>query len=334
MYKIKYLQWRLAMDIQDVFKHYTDDMRVVEDFIRMHQRSYVHLIPEIADHIIGSGGKRLRPLLLIISSDLCDYRGDRRFPLASVMEFIHTASLLHDDVIDHAAVRRGKPSANSIWGNATSVLVGDYLYSSSFGILAEDGDRTIQKLLAATTSSMAEGEILQLAKSGDINAGEKEYFSVIEKKTAILISAACAIGAILANAPETEIEALAKFGMRLGTAFQLTDDTLDYVAREDDFGKTIGMDLREGKITLPLIRTFKKCNPDEKKIIEEAVGNAAADSIDRVMSLIDKYGGINYSLEKANTLIEEGKGFLDIFQDSTPKEAFLVISDYVLERKL
>jgi len=322
------------MDIQDVFKHYTDDMRVVEDFIRMHQRSYVNLIPEIADHIIGSGGKRLRPLLLIISSDLCNYRGDRRFPLASVMEFIHTASLLHDDVIDHAVVRRGKPSANSIWGNATSVLVGDYLYSSSFGILAEDGDRTIQKLLAATTSSMAEGEILQLAKSGDINAGEKEYFSVIEKKTAILISAACAIGAILANAPETEIEALAKFGMRLGTAFQLTDDTLDYVAREDDFGKTIGMDLREGKITLPLIRTFKKCNPDEKKIIEEAVGNAAADSIDKVMSLIDKYGGINYSLEKANTLIEEGKGFLDIFQDSTPKEAFLVISDYVLERKL
>ncbi len=334
MYKIRYPQWRLAMDIQDVFKHYTDDMRVVEDFIRMHQRSYVNLIPEIADHIIGSGGKRLRPLLLIISSDLCNYRGDRRFPLASVMEFIHTASLLHDDVIDHAVVRRGKPSANSIWGNATSVLVGDYLYSSSFGILAEDGDRTIQKLLAATTSSMAEGEILQLAKSGDINAGEKEYFSVIEKKTAILISAACAIGAILANAPETEIEALAKFGMRLGTAFQLTDDTLDYVAREDDFGKTIGMDLREGKITLPLIRTFKKCNPDEKKIIEEAVGNAAADSIDKVMSLIDKYGGINYSLEKANTLIEEGKGFLDIFQDSTPKEAFLVISDYVLERKL
>ncbi len=322
------------MDIQDVFNHYADDMRVVEDLIGEHQRSYVHLIPEIADHIIGSGGKRLRPLLLIISSDLCGYKGQRRFPLASVMEFIHTASLLHDDVIDHAVIRRGKPSANTIWGNATSVLVGDYLYSSSFGILAEDGDQTIQKLLSATTSSMAEGEIIQLAKSGDINAGEKDYFSVIEKKTAILISAACAIGAILAEAPEVEIEALAKFGMRLGMAFQLTDDTLDYVATEDDFGKTIGMDLKEGKITLPLIRTFKKCQPDEKKIIQNAVENPGDDAIKDVTSLIDTYGGIQYSLEKADMLIEEGKGFLAIFNDSVAKESFLRIADYVVERKL
>jgi len=322
------------MDIQDVFNHYADDMRAVEDLIGEHQRSYVHVIPEIADHIIGSGGKRLRPLLLIISSDLCGYTGERRFPLASVMEFIHTASLLHDDVIDHAVIRRGKPSANTIWGNATSVLVGDYLYSSSFGILAEDGDQTIQKLLSATTSSMAEGEIIQLAKSGDINAGEKDYFSVIEKKTAILISAACAIGAILAGQPEEKIEALAKFGMRLGTAFQLTDDTLDYVAQEDDFGKTIGMDLKEGKITLPLIRTFRKCQPDEKKIIENAVENAGEDSIKEVSSLIDKYGGIQYSLEKADMLIEEGKGFLSIFEDSMAKESFFQIADYVVERKL
>jgi len=324
----------LVMDIQDVFQHYVDDMRVVEDLIREHQSSYVHLIPEIADHIIGSGGKRLRPLLLIISSDLCGYRGDRRFPLASVIEFIHTASLLHDDVIDHAVIRRGKPSANSIWGNSASVLVGDYLYSSSFGMLAEDGDQIVQKLLAATTSSMAEGEIIQLAKCGDINATEKEYFSVIEKKTAILISAACATGAILAKAPEAEIEALARFGMRLGTAFQLTDDTLDYVAREDDFGKIIGMDLKEGKITLPLIMAFKKCEPDEKKIIEKAVENAGEDSIKQVTSLIDKYEGIKYSLEKADMLIEEGKAFLEVFEDSTPKEGFLAIADYVVERKL
>lgn len=322
------------MDIQDVFQHYADDMRVVEDLIREHQGSYVHLIPEIADHIIGSGGKRLRPLLLIISSDLCGYSGDRRFPLASVIEFIHTASLLHDDVIDHAVIRRGKPSANSIWGNSASVLVGDYLYSSSFGMLAEDGDQTVQKLLAATTSSMAEGEIIQLTKCGDISATEKEYFSVIEKKTAILISAACAIGAILAKAPESEVKALARFGMRLGTAFQLTDDTLDYVAREDEFGKARGMDIKEGKITLPLIRTFKECNPDEKKIIEKAVEDAGEDSIEKVTSLIDKYGGIKYSLEKADMLIEEGKASLEIFEDSTPRKAFLAIADYVVERKM
>ncbi|MBW2649934.1 MAG: polyprenyl synthetase family protein [Deltaproteobacteria bacterium] len=322
------------MEIQDVFQHYVDDMRAVEDLIEESQRSYVHLIPEITDHIIKSGGKRLRPLLLVISSDLCGYRGDRQFPLASVMEFIHTASLLHDDVIDHAVIRRGKPSANSIWGNSVSVLVGDYLYSTSFKVLAEDGDQSVQKLLATTTSSMAEGEIIQLAKCGDINITEKEYFSIIEKKTAILISAACAIGAILAKAPESEVKALARFGMRLGTAFQLTDDTLDYVAREDDFGKTIGMDLKEGKITLPLIRTFKECDPNEKKIIERAVEDTGEDYIEEVASLINKYGGIKYSLDKADSLIEEGKAFLEIFRDSTPRKGFFAIADYVVERKL
>ncbi|MBW2559454.1 MAG: polyprenyl synthetase family protein [Deltaproteobacteria bacterium] len=322
------------MEIQDVFQQYMEEMTEIETLIESRMRSYVQLIPEISDHIIKGGGKRLRPLLLVISSDLCGYGGDRRFPLASVMEFIHTASLLHDDVIDHAVIRRGKPSANSIWGNSASVLVGDYLYASSFNVLAEDGDQSIQKLLSITTSAMAEGEIIQLARCGDINTGEREYFSVIEKKTAILISAACAIGAILAKAPEVEVEALTKFGMRLGTAFQLTDDTLDYVAREDDFGKTIGMDLQEGKITLPLIRTFKKCTPEEKERIEKAVQDCGADSVQEITSLINAYGGIEYSLEKAARLVEEGKSFLEIFEDSTPKKALLAISDYVIQRKL
>lgn len=322
------------MEIQDVFQRYMEEMRGVEDLIEGRMRSYVQLIPEISEHIIKSGGKRLRPLLLIISADLCGYGGERRFPLASVMEFIHTASLLHDDVIDHAVIRRGRPSANSIWGNAASVLVGDYLYASSFYILADDGDQAIQKLLATTTSAMAEGEIIQLARCGDINTSEREYFSVIEKKTAILISAACAIGALLARAPEEEVEALTKFGMRLGTAFQLTDDTLDYVAREDDFGKTIGMDLKEGKITLPLIRTFKGCTPEEKGRIERAVGDGGDDSIREITSLIDAYGGIDYSLERARSLIEEGKSFLDVFGDSTAREALLAIADYVVQRRV
>jgi len=322
------------MEIQDVFQQYMDEMKEIETLIESRMRSYVQLIPEISDHIIKGGGKRLRPLLLIISSDLCGYRGDRRFPLASVMEFIHTASLLHDDVIDHAVIRRGRPSANSIWGNSASVLVGDYLYASSFNVLAEDGDQSIQKLLSITTSAMAEGELIQLARCGDVNTSEREYFSVIEKKTAILISAACAIGAILAQAPEEEVEALTKFGMRLGTAFQLTDDTLDYVAREDDFGKTIGMDLKEGKITLPLIRTFKKCTPEEKARIEKVVQDRGDTSVQEVVSLIDAYGGIDYSLERGGRLIEEGKSFLEIFEDSTAKKALLAIADYVIQRKV
>jgi len=322
------------MEIQDVFSTYMEEMKGVETLIESRMRSYVQLIPEISDHIIKSGGKRLRPLLLIIASDLCGYHGERRFSLGSVMEFIHTASLLHDDVIDHANIRRGKPSANSIWGNSASVLVGDYLYSSSFNILAEDGDQPIQKLLSITTSAMAEGELIQLSRCGDINTSEREYFSVIEKKTAILISAACAIGGLLAQAPEEKVEALTKFGMRLGAAFQLTDDTLDYVAREDDFGKTIGMDLKEGKITLPLIRTFKQCTPDEKGRIERAVKDFGEDSVREISSLIDTYGGIDYSLEKAIQLIEEGKAFLDIFEDSTPREALLTIADYVIQREM
>jgi octaprenyl-diphosphate synthase len=322
------------MEIQDVFQKYMGEMQEVETLIESRMRSYVELIPEIADHIIKGGGKRLRPLLVIISSDLCGYGGDRRLPLASVMEYIHTASLLHDDVIDHAVVRRGKPSANTIWGNSASVLVGDYLYASSFNIMAEDRDQAIQKLLSITTSAMAEGEIIQLARSGDINTSEREYFSIIEKKTAILISAACAIGAILAQAPDEKVEALTKFGMRLGTAFQLTDDTLDYVAREDAFGKTIGMDLTEGKITLPLIRTFKHCTPDEKKRIEQAVQDGNKDFIEEISRLIDRYKGIEYSLEKAGSLVEEGKAFLNIFEDSTPREALSAIADYVIKREV
>ncbi|HOO89194.1 MAG TPA: polyprenyl synthetase family protein [Syntrophales bacterium] len=321
------------MKIQDVFQNYADDMNAIEDLIETHRHSYAHLIPEITDHVIKSGGKRLRPLLLIISSDLCGYRGARRFPLGSVIEYIHTASLLHDDVIDHATVRRGKPSANSIWGNSVSVLVGDYLYATSFNVLAEDGDQSVQKLLATTTASMAEGEIIQLAKCGDINITERDYFSIIEKKTAILISSACAIGAILAKVPESEVKALARFGMRLGTAFQLTDDTLDYVASENELGKTIGMDIKEGRITLPLIRTFKECDPDEKKVIERAVENTGEDHIEEITFLINKYDGIQYSLDKADSLIREGKAFLEIFRDSTPREALFAISDYVVARR-
>ncbi len=321
------------MEIQEVLKHYMEDMKRVEGLIKSRMQSYVSLIPEISDYIIKGGGKRLRPLLLIISADLCGYKGDRCFPLASVMEFIHTASLLHDDVVDHALIRRGRPSANKIWGNSASVLVGDYLYASSFTMLSEDGDQSIQKLVSITTSAMAEGEILQLARCGDINTTEREYFAVVEKKTAILISAACAVGAILGNATEERVEALTKFGMRLGTAFQLTDDTLDYVAKEDDFGKTIGMDLKEGKITLPLIKALRKCTADERFNMERAMQDFTYDSIKEITSIIDKHEGIEYSLKKAVDLIDEGKSFLDVFEDSLSKKALISIADYVIERK-
>ena len=233
------------MQLQDILNKYETDLKNIEDFLKGSVHSDVALIPEVSNHLISSGGKRFRPLLLLLTSDLCGYRGERRYVMSTVLEFIHTASLFHDDVVDHADTRRGKTSANNVWGNSASVLVGDYLYSKAFKLMAEDGDIAIVKLISTTSNTMAEGEVFQLIKSGDFEITEKEYFSLIEKKTAILISAASAIGAILAKASEARISALMRFGMRLGTAFQMTDDTLDYVAAEEKFGKAIGTDLRE-----------------------------------------------------------------------------------------
>jgi len=324
------------MQINDVFRHYGDDLKSVEEHMEMYLRSEVHLIPEVIHHLIGSGGKRFRPLLLLATSALCGYRGEKRYPLSAVIEFIHTATLLHDDVIDAAETRRGKISANNVWGNAASVLVGDFLYSKSFKLMTEHGNLAIIKLLSTTTNTMSEGEVFQLVKCGDVNITEKEYLTIIEKKTATLISAACAVGGILGNASDSQIEALTRFGMRLGSAFQITDDTLDYVAKEEEFGKAIGKDLEEGKITLPLIRTLKKCKPEEKNMIRRAVENKEQEAqlIADILSMINHYDGVNYSLNKAKTYIGEGKGYLGSFEDSEPKTSLLAISDYIVERRL
>ena len=322
------------MQIQDVFRYYGNDLKRVEENMEMHLRSEVRLIPEIIHHLIGSGGKRFRPLLLLASAELCGYRGERRYPLSAIIEYIHTATLLHDDVIDHAETRRGKASANQVWGNAASVLVGDYLYSKSFRLMTDDGNLAILKLISTTTNTMSEGEVFQLMKMGDISITEKEYLSIVEKKTSILISAACAIGGILGNAAESQIEALTRFGMRLGNAFQITDDTLDYVAKEEEFGKAIGQDLKEGKMTLPLIRTMKKCTPEERLFIRKGIEEKDEGAYAEIMTLIHRYDGISYALAKARACIDEAKGFLTSFNDSEAKTALTTIADYIIERRL
>ena len=322
------------MQIQDVFHYFGNDLKRVEENMEMHLRSEVRLIPEIIHHLIGSGGKRFRPLLLLASAELCGYRGERRYPLSAIIEFIHTATLLHDDVIDHAETRRGKASANQVWGNAASVLVGDFLYSKSFRLMTEDGNLAILKLISTTTNTMSEGEVFQLMKMGDINITEKEYLSIVEKKTSILISAACAIGGILGNAADGQIEALTRFGMRLGNAFQITDDTLDYVAKEEEFGKAIGQDLKEGKMTLPLIRTMKKCTPEERLFIRKGIEEKDEEAYAGILTLIQRYDGISYALAKARACIDEAKGFLTSFNDSEAKTALTTIADYIIERRL
>ncbi len=323
------------MQIQEVFQLYSTELNQIEERMETCLRSDIRLIPKIIHHIIGSGGKRFRPLLLLAAADLCGYRGERRFNQAVVIEFVHTATLLHDDVIDQAELRRGAVSANNIWGNAASVLVGDFLYSTAFKLMTADGNLAIMKLVSQTTNTMSEGEIFQLVKCGKVDITEKEYLSIIEKKTSLLISTACAVGGILGNAPEDQVEALTRFGMRLGSAFQITDDTLDYVAQEEDFGKAIGKDLAEGKITLPLIQALRQCTAKEKSLIKKVVehkDDSPAAMLD-IVTLIHKYDGVNYALAKAKSYIEEGKKYLQVFGDSETKTALLTISDYIIERR-
>ena len=265
------LEKRTIMQIQEVLSAYHKDLQEVEKCLNRHISSEVKLIPKVSHHLIDSGGKRFRPLLHLICASLCGYQSDNRFPMAAVMEFIHTATLLHDDVIDQAIMRRGKTSANNIWGNAASVLVGDFLYSKSFTLMTEIGNMQILKMMSDVTNIMSEGEVFQLVKCGDFNLTEEEYLTIIRKKTAVLLSAACSSGAILASASEDKVAALAHFGLKIGMAFQMTDDTLDYMAKEKDFGKAIGKDLEEGKMTLPLIYALKKAKPAERKIIKENV---------------------------------------------------------------
>ena len=324
------------MQIQEVFSAYKKDLQEVERNLNKHITSDVKLIPDVSRHLIDSGGKRFRPLLLLICGALCGYKGKNRFPMATVMEFIHTATLLHDDVVDQAVMRRGKISANNIWGNAASVLVGDFLYSKSFTLMTEIGNLAIMKMMSDVTNIMSEGEVFQLMKCGDVNLTEEEYLTIIHKKTAVLISAACASGAILAGASEDKVTTLAHFGHNLGMAFQMTDDTLDYMAKEKDFGKAIGKDLEEGKMTLPLIYALRKAKPSERKLIKEKVSHRklSQKSLKNILSFIQQHGGIDYAMQCAGKYVNDAKGMLNIFPESTEKNQLFAVADYILSREI
>ena len=323
------------MKIEDVFNMFREDLDRVEACMEKAMQSDVDLIPQISSHLIGSGGKRFRPLLLLSAAALFGYNGERRYPLAAVIEFIHTATLLHDDVIDHAQTRRGKVSANNVWGNAASVLVGDYLYSKAFKLMAQHGNLAVIKLLAETTNVMAEGEVFQLVKCGDVTLTERDYMRIIEQKTADLIAAACAVGAILAGAPSRDVKTIRRFGRLLGSAFQIIDDTLDYVAKEEAFGKAIGKDLDEGKLTLPLIRALDQCKAGERADIISVLKSPQRDdgAMKPILTLIEQYNGIDYAMKQAESYIAEGKELLDAFPDSPGRNALSAIADFVISRK-
>lgn len=322
------------MRIQEAYDIIREDLKHVELEFKKNLDSDVYLIRKVGEYILNNGGKRLRPSLLLLSAKLCGYKGNRHIPLAAVVEFIHTATLLHDDVVDNANMRRGKASANTLWGNGASILIGDFLFSKSFHLTVADGDLSILKLLSGTTTQMAEGEVLQLLKGSDAGKNEKDYLSVVTNKTASLIAAACQIGAILGKVSIDKEKVIAKYGMALGIAFQLVDDCLDYTSNNEELGKAIGNDLKEGKITLPLICTIKNATSAEKEEILAAIesDDLKGAQLSSVIGLINKYKGIDYTLSMARQYVENAKACLNIFEPNIEKAALIALADYVVER--
>lgn len=311
-----------------------EDLKRVDREFRKNLRSHVPIIAAIGEHLLRSGGKRVRAKLVLLSAKLCDYSGESHISMASLIEFIHTATLLHDDVVDNAKWRRGVKSANAEWGNEACVLVGDFLFTKCFTRMVESNNWRILHTISKATTIIAEGELEELIRTNDLSLTEEKYLSIIARKTAYLISAATEIGAILGNASKEKEDALAKFGMEVGIAFQLIDDNLDYTSHES--GKEIGMDLQEGKITLPLIFTLKNCDPGEKALIQETVKAQpiTEKAFLRVLEVIERYRGVQYTREKAKEYVERAKGYLHPFPNSREKEALCTLADFVLERKL
>jgi len=322
--------------IESVLAWLGGDLEKVDQEFRKNLKSRVPIISAIGEHLLLSGGKRFRPTLLLLSAKLCGYQGEDHIALASLIEFIHTATLLHDDVVDRAQLRRGSLSANSIWGNEACVLVGDFLFTKCFSLMVENGNLKILRAISKGTTLMAEGELDELIKTNDLSLTEEGYLSIIARKTGALISAAAQIGGILGNISDEKEEALTQFGMNVGIAFQLIDDKLDYTSKEEEFGKKIGIDLQDGKITLPLIYTLGRCSVEERDFIRQAVESEPISKEDffRVVETIERYEGLRYAWEKAKGYIEQARRDLEPFPDSREKVAIQVLADYVLERRL
>lgn len=292
------------MDIDRIRELIATDMNKVNSLIEESLYSEVGLIDQLGHYIINSGGKRLRPAVVLLSAGLFSYEGEQHINLASIIEFIHTATLLHDDVVDASLLRRGHATANQRWGNEASVLVGDFVYSRAFQMMVKSDSMLVMKILAETTNTIAEGEVQQLINRQDPDTSQENYLKVIRHKTAKLFEAASQLGAVISDRSEKEIEAMAAYGRHLGTAFQLVDDVLDYSSSADELGKNIGDDLAEGKPTLPLLYAMWNGNEEEAKIIRDAIEHGGLDNIDKIKETINATGAITYTAKIAE---EEAK---------------------------
>ncbi len=311
-----------------------EDLQAVNAIILERMQSEVALIPQLAGHVIAAGGKRLRPMLTLASARLCGYQGRRHMALAACVEFIHTATLLHDDVVDGSDLRRGLETANTLWGNKPSVLVGDFLFSRAFQIMVQDGSLEVLKILSDASAVIAQGEVAQLLTANDTETTEADYVRVICEKTAPLFEAACRIGAVVGERPAAEQEALACYGRNFGIAFQLVDDVLDYSARQAELGKTIGDDFREGKITLPVVLAFARGSEAERgfwrRCLEEL--EQSDDDLDRALDLMARHAALDDSLERARGYGTEAINALAVFEDSAYRRAMIDVVEFCIER--
>ena len=321
--------------VDDLQLYFAQDMQAVDKLINSYITSNVTpVISELSNHLINAGGKRLRPLLTLAASDLCNYSGASHIKLAAAIEYIHTATLLHDDVVDESFQRRGKPTANILWDNQSSVLVGDYLFSKSFQLMVETDSLKVLSILADASSTISEGEILQLSAVKNIKTDESAYFKIIEGKTAALFAAATEVGAVISNVEDKEADALANFGKALGISFQITDDLLDYVGSEEVLGKNIGDDFKEGKVTLPLIKAISKSSKEEKRFWEEVInkGMQKSSDLEHALLLMRQHNVFDETRSEAIKWSKKARNYLDIFPESKTKVILQELTYFVVER--
>ncbi len=311
-----------------------DDLEGVNSVIVDHMESPVPMIPNLAGHLINSGGKRLRPMLTLASARMCGYEGQAHVKLAAAVEFIHTATLLHDDVIDESDLRRGSPTANTIWGNQASVLVGDFLFSRSFQLMVDAGDLRVLDILSRAAAIIAEGEVMQLTTANNTTTTEDSYLQVISAKTAALFEAACRVGAVVAERGDNEEEALQSYGRNLGIAFQLVDDALDYSGAQAELGKTIGDDFREGKVTLPIVLAYRRGSDKERTFWARTIehGEQNDGDLEHAMDLLKAQGALSDTIERARHYGSMARDALGIFPDSDYAQSLNEIVDFCVTR--
>jgi octaprenyl-diphosphate synthase len=320
------------MSIDEIGILISSERQGVDAHIQARLQSDVALVNQLGHYIVNSGGKRLRPVLLLLSARAFGYQGFHHTLLAAVVEFIHTATLLHDDVVDESDLRRGNDTANALYGNAASVLVGDFLYSRAFQMMVEAGSMRVMEVLSEATNVIAEGEVMQLMNCNDPDTSENNYLEVIRCKTAKLFEAASQLGAIISEASENDIKAMATYGMHLGTAFQLIDDALDYTASSEEMGKNVGDDLAEGKPTLPLIYAMREGSEQQAQVIRNAIEQGGRDHIDEVIQIIQDTGAIAYTIEAAKKEAQVAIQQLENLADSPYKTALVSLAEFSVNR--